>query len=129
MISTCNNIPPIQNCQGYIWMSDQSTPHVLNGYFEGISLIPSNPFIIEGHLFDRDTRKSISIRHVDGKYVINIADTGKFKNATRHRFVASWGDTILLFDNEWIPEKDPLCENMEVLTSSDFSFVGFEKMN
>lgn len=122
-------IPAIPDCQGYIWMSDQSMPEVIDCPFEGLSLTVKNPFITEAYLFDRTKKVSYSIRFIDGQYVVSAIETRLFKNATHHKFFASWDEkVILLFENEWTPIEDPLCENMEVFTAAEFAFVGFEKI-
>ena len=56
--------------QGYLWYSDEKEPRVFNNEeFELEMAENTNPFIVEGHLFDGIN--SISIKYVDGKYIIN----------------------------------------------------------
>ena len=122
-------IPAIPDCQGYIWMSDQVRPDVIDRSFEGLSLTVKNPFITEAYLFDRAKKVSYSIKFIDGQYMVNAINTNLFKNTTRQKFFASWDERIILsFESEWTPIKDPLCEDMEVLAASEFAFVGFEKI-
>ena len=69
----------IGNFEGYLWESDKQAPEV----YCGEKLLPSyifddetNPFIIEGQLFDALTGLSVSIKYVDGEYkrVSNIIE-------------------------------------------------------
>ena len=62
----------INKCEGYLWWSDQQEPQV----FENQSIDQclnevQNPFVVEGQLYDKEEKKSYSIKYVDGKYLIN----------------------------------------------------------
>ena len=63
--------------QGYLWYSDQRQPEVYLGKTSVAELIldeSKNPFIIEGNLYDAERQLSISIRFVDGKYIVTRYD-------------------------------------------------------
>lgn len=62
--------------EGYMWESDKIAPEIYHGKEEiGFSLTDGeNPFIVEGQLYDKENDLSISIRFVDGKYLITRFD-------------------------------------------------------
>lgn len=62
--------------EGYMWESDKTAPEIYHGKEEiDFSLTDGeNPFIVEGQLYDRENNISISIRFVDGKYIITRFD-------------------------------------------------------
>ena len=116
--------------QGYLWYSDKSEPEVLNNKdFETEIADEKNPFIIEGCLFDG--KKSISIKYVDGKYIIKTYDLAQFdadgiekkeKVFYSHRMEGR----RLKFNQYWREQEDPLCEGMKVLQPAELVFVGFK---
>jgi CRISPR type III-associated protein (TIGR04423 family) len=126
-------IPKDEKYTGYLWMSDQTHPQEYHS--QGISndfaiTEQSNPFIIEGQLFCKDTNKSFSIKYVDGEqivieYDLNNVPTNwvcdKEKEYIPNRISAS----KIVFRQYWKPEKDEFCEGMEVLVPAAYVFVGF----
>lgn len=59
-------------CQGYLWYSDQSKPKVYMDEAIELNLDKNiNPFIVEGQLYSPDTQVSVSIKYVDGRYIVN----------------------------------------------------------
>lgn len=86
-----------------------------------------NPFIIEGQLFDG--KKSISIKYVDGKYIVKkyVLDELPDKDFTEQSFLAHrMGDVkFLKFRQYWQEQKDELCEGMPVLQPAELVFIGF----
>lgn len=112
--------------EGYLWYSDTSTPDIKTGEEFGIEINEdANPFIIEGQLFDG--KKSVSIKYVDGKYVVNTYDLEKLDGVFQEREFHSYrmGDRRLKFKQYWRPQKDELCEDMQVLQPAELVFVGF----
>ncbi len=120
---------PEAKYQGYIWYSDCDRPKVLTGDEEyGGTLDPTaNPFIIEGNLWDEDTRTSVSIRYVDGQYYIHQTKLTAEGLKKYNTYVAHRIDDYkyLRFAQLWETRKDPMCENMEVLEPSKLVFIGF----
>lgn len=58
--------------QGYLWYSDQKEPKVFNNELFELEIADNeNPFIVEGQLYDEENRASISIKYVDGNYIVN----------------------------------------------------------
>ena len=117
--------------QCYLWYSDQSIPVVLNNEeFELDLSETANPFIVEGQLFDGKT--SISIKYVDGKYLINKKEVKSSdfnsKDIELMRFIPNRipGVDTLLFLQYWNEYQDSYCEDMNVLQPADFVFVGFD---
>lgn len=133
---------------GYLWYSNEKEPKV----FDGNEMVPEinldekeNPFIIEGNLWDKDGRKSIMIRYVDGKYIVHSThvneeelngisssqDYGSKSHTatTRKDYLAHriGGVKCLSFLQYWQAEPDEMCEGMCVLRPSKLVFIGFNK--
>jgi len=73
-------IDPEQKYEGYLWWSNATRPEVYQN--QQLSEWPeekSNPFIIDGQLYDKSNNKSYSIRFVDGNYLIQCFDLNKLK--------------------------------------------------
>lgn len=118
--------------EGYMWMSDQTRPEVLDNTTEReFTLVDGeNPFVVEGQLWDADNKLSIAIRYVDGKYIISktcVTDE-QMKDSTveyiAHRIN---GVESIKFVRIWKEVSDPLCEGMTTLKLQNTAFVGFEK--
>ena len=117
--------------EGYVWLSDQEEPKILNNqtfdfskYEEG-----SNPFIIEALLYNKETRKSVHIMHT-GKYHISEYDLKKYtdKNFVDVQYLPHRleGVNKVCFKQLWVPENDENCENMPVLKMQALVFTGFD---
>ena len=121
---------------GYIWLSNSENPVE---YHNPVKLLldytdNSNPFIIEGQLYSQGTKKSYSIKYVDGKHIVIEYDLTSLpddwadleekdiKRFVPNRIAAS----SIVFLQYWEPKPDELCENMKVLQPSASVFVGFE---
>jgi CRISPR type III-associated protein (TIGR04423 family) len=121
--------------EGYIWMSDATHPVVYHGD-KIVNLMldeHDNPFIIEGELFDRTSGESISVRFVDGRYIIARRHVGPDElkgnaHATPKCYLAQRmpGVAGLNYLQYWETVSDPLCEGMTTLQPSDLVFVGFK---
>lgn len=128
-------IVPASKYEGYIWMSNEPEPEVVHTdtVHEAVELTEEeNPFIIEAQLLDRSSQKSYSIRFADGKYValcydLKALDQLEGIEVTHHKYVANRmkNEEWLHFREYWHPEKDPNCEDMEVLQPKEFVFIGF----
>lgn len=119
----------IQNCTGYVWMSDKSSPKVYNN--EPLSLVlneSSSPFVIEANL--TDGRVSHSIRYVDGKYYHRqfVLDELPEEYSEVNTFAQSMsGVSWLHFHRYWREQKDALCEGWNVLKPAELVFIGFSE--
>ena len=113
--------------QGYLWYSDQKAPQVLNNeVFELESADSSNPFIVEGQLFDG--QKSISIKYVDGKYLVKeyiLDDLSNCEKVEQVFHSYRMDGEQLKFNLYWREVEDDLCEGMKVLQPAELVFVGF----
>ncbi len=125
---------PLRNYVGYVWYSNESKPKILPEESEKVDFftLEENPFIIEGLLWCESEQKSILIRHT-GKYHIYEYDLELIpkeylvpKVYLPHRL----GDKVkhVYFQQLWIPEKDPFCEKMEVMTMKALIFTGFNSL-
>ena len=119
---------PSGRYQGYIWMSDQSQPRVIDGQFEGMNLEPANPFVIEARLYDLDNRLSYAIHFHDGAYCACVYNVDELPQVEQS-YIPSFKDAPgrLLFANVWREENDPLCEGMSVLVPCESIFIGYKK--
>ncbi len=116
--------------QGYIWYSNENTARVFDDDKEfDLNLVDGeNPFVVEGFLFDG--RKSISIKFVDGQYVVLQYDVANLPkddtSVVKKTFqLNDKRDKKMLFHQIWCAEKDALCDGMEVLQPAEFVFMGF----
>ena len=122
---------------GYLWYSDKSKPDVLKGKpFSKDSLDKSdNPFVIEGQLWCKENGESISIKYVDGEYIIKSTfvpkeDLNKEKSDlfTKKRYIPHHisGVEKLVFLQYWRKETDEECNSFETLLPDNLVFIGFE---
>lgn len=112
---------------GYLWYSNETIPQVKNDEDFGLEINDSeNPFIIEGQLCD--DKKSISIKFVDGKYIVKTYTLSDYEGADIEEYVPNRMDNVerLLFKRAWKAEKDDLCCGMEVLQPVELVFVGLK---
>lgn len=115
---------------GYLWKSDQKAPEVIfEEEREFILDDKQNPFIVEGFLCNDET--SYSIRYVDGKHLVSKFILSELpKEFTPQIYTPNFkkeGVSGLKFRQYWKPERDDLCEGMEVLKPAQFVFVGFNE--
>jgi CRISPR type III-associated protein (TIGR04423 family) len=122
--------------EGYLWWSDQQQPEVHTKEKPTTDLLlneDENPFIIEGQLYDSQKGYSVSIKYVDGKYIVNEYDmksdfAGDKVETAEHLYRGyKMKGLNLLFKELWEPKEDPPCCDMEVLRATKVAFVGFEK--
>lgn len=138
--------------EGYLWYSDENKPRVFLGdrMVDRMELDDcSNPFVVEGNLWNAETQESVMIRYVDGHYLVrhtivtdaelqgiddrsldSIAEKVRVAVATTvkeylpHRIS---GVKALRFLQYWQGEEDAMCEGMTALRPSKLVFVGFNK--
>ena len=123
----------INKCEGYLWWSDQQKPKVYQDEPIDITLDDAkNPFVVEGQLFDKEEKKSYSIKYVDGRYLIKTykveeQDPTNPYNDTKSYLANRMGNRRLKFLRYWEEKKDENCMDMPVLTLTKNVFIGFEK--
>lgn len=116
--------------EGYMWLSDETTPRILKNAPFDASIVTESQFIIEALLWSASENISIQIKHTD-KYLIHKIELNKLpENAAlvERKYLAHRVEGVkkLIFKQLWQPEIDPLCESMEVLMMKAQIFVGFE---
>lgn len=125
---------PKMKYTGYVWLSNENKPTVLIDEVYDFGITSTNPFIVEALLCNKEEHISVMIRH-SGKYHIHKYDLSELdidvepeKKFLPYRLDHTSGKQIekVTFQQTWMPEKDPLCENMEVLTMKALVFTGFE---
>ena len=129
-----NKISEISNLDyvGYYWLSDSDKPERIQSVQELEKYEkdgePTNPFILEAALYSEDSNASVSVRHSDGRYLINEFEISKFQTAN-HSYLAnaSLSKNINLTEL-WLEETDENCEDMKVLTKKAVVFTGFKEV-
>lgn len=114
--------------QGYLWYSDKQCPLVLDGQSEwGIEIgEATNPFIIEGQLWDEESRTSISIKYIDGHYLKNeIVLNGEYDFV---EYIPRRMSNVkkLLFARSWKTVEDELCEGFNTKKLENVVFKGLK---
>ena len=136
----------IENCEGYLWWSDQEEPEIYDGKVIDICLDEKkNPFVIEGQLYDKDEKKSYSIKYVDGQYIVieyqvekdvieALSKEKEYKSSDesvvvepKHYLSNRMGGRWLKFLRYWGNKEDENCMEMSVLTLTKNVFVGFNE--
>lgn len=115
--------------QGYIWFSDSTEPDVIEREY-GVDIEDNaNPFIVEGQLYDTESKVSYSIKYVDGRHVCIKYVLAELEGESREQTYCSnkMNGKKLKFLECWKAVPDSLCEGMEVLQMAENIFVGFEK--
>jgi len=135
----CKNVDNIDELpdlryEGYIWMSDEAEPRKIDSKSQ-IPAETKNPFIVEGFLKSTDGNVSVSLVPMNGELKIYQFDLNLIKTLPEplkteisfltHRF----DNAAISFITVWLPEKDKLCEDMEVLQPKMRVFKGFEFNN
>lgn len=150
MLNYCKKINSIEEIEdisycGYFWISDESKPqwfqnkNIKEELKKNIINMNNKNFILECYLYNKEKNKSIKIIHLDGEHIISEFYLDSLKEKTipyqntlscqdifeclPHPFISK----KLKFQNIWIPEKDELCANFEVLTKKATVFIGFKE--
>jgi len=123
--------------EGYVWYSGQQRPEVIKGlfdktYFDPLARnVPESLFIIEGNLYARDLKRSISIRNVDGQYLIHQADLADIdpERLTPQKYKSHRlnGEQYVEIMQYWEAVDDELLEGMTTLVPAWTAFAGFVK--
>jgi CRISPR type III-associated protein (TIGR04423 family) len=121
---------PKRKYDGYVWLSNEKSPTVLNRQEYDFTQVKENPFVIEALLWSTEEKVSIMVRHT-GNYHIQEFRLKELpieyelvdKVYLPHRL----GDKVkhVCFKQLWIPEEDPFCAGMEVMTMKALIFTGF----
>lgn len=122
--------------EGYIWMSNERKPFLIpeDKSIDDLNDIGVNPFVIEGLLYDKAQKISVTIRHT-GTYHIDCFDLKALNNdgnVLKEEAYLSHGfpdKRKLKFNQLWIPEPDENCAGMKVLTMKALLFTGFAANN
>ena len=123
----------INNCEGYLWWSDQQEPKVYQDEpIDECLEANQNPFVVEGLLYDKEEKTSYSIKYVDGQYLIKeykVEDDDlcnpdyEIKSYFSNRVDNRW----LKFLRYWEEKEDENCMGMNVLTLTKNVFIGFKE--
>ncbi len=128
-----DKIPINIDFEGYLWWSDKQEPKVfLENKLVELPKEVTNPFIIEGNLWDKATETSYLIRFIDGEYLVYKFELKKIpdERITPHVYLPNrMPENIkkLKFKEVWEEKTDELCNNFNVLKPAYIAFTGFEK--
>lgn len=121
---------PDYSYEGYIWLSDEKEPTVLNNESFDFSKINTNPFIIEGLLHSKNENVSVHIQHT-GEYQIFEYHLNDYAQSSivKKEYLPHRLENVskVKFKQIWLPEPDENCEGMEVMTLKAIVFCGFNK--
>ena len=129
----------LRNAQGYLWYSDQTEPETYNN--KPVELIldeKRNHFIIEGQLDSDEEKKSISIKFIDGNYIVKTYDFNARRFIAPDSAVMTEGQVEQYFANSrlelsqplnfirvWKTVEDKINDNWETLRPTGLVFKGF----
>lgn len=115
--------------EGYVWYSNQQYPEIRSTIRK--SDFTTMPFIIEGNLYAINEGISISIKNVDGEYLIMQGDLSGLPGdqITELEYIAHklLGISKVKLVRFWDEVEDELCEGMKTLKPSWKAFKGFVK--
>ena len=122
---------PARKYEGYVWYSDMERPITLQGDKEYQPEERSgNGFLLEALLYCRKERTSLMIRHeghpIICEFALDELPGGHILEDKKY-FPHRLGDGVkrVCFSKLWLPETDPLCENMVTMRAKAFIFTGF----
>lgn len=129
----------LRNAQGYLWYSDQTEPRISIDKDIELHLDEKiNPFVIEGQLYSDEEKKSISIKFIDGKYIVKTYDFNARRFIAPDSAVMTEGGVEqyiansrlnlsqpLNFIRVWRTVKDNINDNCETLRPTGLVFKGF----
>ena len=122
--------------EGYLWYSDQENPKVLDRQALTLPEEGTNPFVVEGQLYNESEKLSYSIKYVDGQYIVHqfqVKDAPK--DTSRMAYLSNrMGNRRLLFLRCWeevfqIDNVDGLGGpvGLPILMQTKNVFIGFKK--
>ncbi len=114
--------------QGYIWYSNANEPELLLGNEEWECELDeqANPFIVEGQLWDEDSRTSKSIKYVDDQYIVKSYQLENAYDLVEFMPHKMPGVSRLLFARCWKPTIDKNCCDLETQVLDRIIFKGFK---
>lgn len=117
--------------EGYIWESDKRDPELLPSAGTINTDNVGNPFVIEGQLVDLGKTQSLSIKMVDGKYIVKEYKLSDYDDCKveDYEYIPNRmpGVERLCFKRAWREKKDDMCEGWNVLQPAELVFVGLKK--
>lgn len=127
-----DQFPADVTLQGYLWYSDQRKPEIIAGPLDLKSKLTGLPFVVEGMLYDDQSKISYRVLHLNGKNTIQKIDlsdlsgvehdeqiyfTRRVNSYERYRMIEAWKEQSSL---QGLPE-------FKSLIPSWSAFKGFVK--
>lgn len=123
------------NYEGYLWYSDQKQPEYIdNDNLFQMEMLKKHPFVVEGALYSANENISITIRNLDGEYLIHQfdlkeLDTENYRKIEHKWLVAKDQARKARMVEVWQLEEDKheLCAKMPSYRPAFWIFNGFTK--
>lgn len=123
---------------GYVWMSDKDHPEKVlhNEEYCLERADDANPFVIEAQLYSSEDKVSVSVKYVDGKYIVkeyenvspkSVSDTITLKEYDANSKIGGVLQFLQYWDEKDDDEVNPLRCGMKELRPGKLVFVGFKK--
>lgn len=123
---------------GYVWMSDENHPEkVLHNEEYSLEIADEvNPFVIEAQLYAPKDKVSVSVKYVDGKYLVkeyenvspeSVSDTITLKEYVANPKIGGELQFLQYWDEKDDDKENPLRCGMKELRPGKLVFVGFKK--
>lgn len=117
--------------RGYVCLSGSPNIREIDGGLEPFDgLNQDNNFIFESNIYSQKLKLSVSIRHLDRGWLITEIDHMQNPSGAilvEHEYISRIKKKMR-FIEAWLPEKDELCEGMEVLKPAWMAFKGFKEV-
>ena len=125
--------------EGYLWMSDKENPTVYENESVTLPEEDTNPFVVEGQLYNEKEGLSYSIKYVDGQYIVQEYEVTETDMKSPNNQVKTYlsnrmGDKKLQFLRYWeeVLDEDNYKDSdnpngLPVLTQTKNVFIGFKK--
>jgi CRISPR type III-associated protein (TIGR04423 family) len=120
---------PSLNYGGYLWYSDSRNPLIIKDDFKP-DLLSELPFVVEGNLWAEKEKVSISIKHINGEYIISSFSLDAIDDleSKTKKFISNIPSfTQYKIYQHWESVTNENCENMLVAKPVWFAFVGLIK--
>ncbi|MDF1573308.1 MAG: TIGR04423 family type III CRISPR-associated protein [Bacteroidales bacterium] len=114
--------------EGYYWYSDREKPELLKDEKITAGIFTKIPFIIEANFYSKEKNISVSVKNIDGEYLITLCDLEKVDKKNYDTRVYMGHDIQpgkFRVAEIWEETKDPQLDNMTTLVPAYTAFTGF----
>ena len=132
---TIDEIDYTVSYKGYVWYSGERQPIFIDRQIDATDFDPAakgktnSLFVVESNLYASAQKRSISIRYVDGQYLIHQFDLANIDpellTSQRYKSHRLNGIQFVKMMQYWDEVEDELLEGMKTLVPTWTVFVGF----